>query len=58
MNKVLESLLGFKTRRSPILEARNSLLKLLFVALPINILLFVLVNIKVPIAYMVHIELF
>ena len=54
MNKVVESLLGFKVRRSPILEARNSMLKLVFYLLPFNILLFAILYFEVPMPYMVN----
>lgn len=52
--KFVESILGFKSQRSPVLEARNSVLKMLLVLQPLNILLFVLVNHHVRKPYMVN----
>ena len=50
--KLVESFLGFKAKKSPILEQRNSLLKLLFILnVPFIIVLF-LVNREVPEPYM------
>lgn len=52
MMKVLESILGFKQQRSPVLEARNSVVKLIIYLQPLNILFLLLVNHYVPQPYM------
>lgn len=50
--KVVESLLGFKEKKTPILQQRNSILKLLLIINIPNIILLFLVNKIIPDIYM------
>lgn len=46
--KLAESFLGFKVKKSPILEQRNSILKLLILINIPNIVILCLLNSRVP----------
>lgn len=50
--KVVESLLGFKDKKTPILQQRNSIFKLLLIINIPNLILLFLVNKIVPQIYM------
>lgn len=50
--KVVESLLGFKDKKTPILQQRNSILKLLFIINVPNIILLFIINKIIPDIYM------
>jgi len=50
--KIVESLLGFKEKKTPVLKQRNSILKMLIIINLPNLIILYLFNIQVPEPYM------
>lgn len=50
--KIVESLLGFKDKKTPVLQQRNSILKLLIIINIPNLIILYLFNSQIPETYM------